>query len=149
LEVLVDPHFPLSGYPTKQFFWDLHNSWPLWYWQGASFAVLWFYLISACLTLDIDLDYPPEELIIPSAIIFLGPTLLLPHASVWRRNAYHKYLLRLYGTGNIVDRRVEEVEEVKNLNSIGPDEDDNSDEYDEYSCSINSEDSDCDDKSNG
>jgi hypothetical protein len=164
-DILVDPHFPLSGYPTLQFFWDLHNSWPMWCWHLVSFFTMWFYLILACLALDVDLDYPPEELIIPIFIILLGPVLLLPHASVWRRKEYHQYLLRLYETGNFVARPVEPISEdleVK-LNFKRPDDDDDDDdddgtlnhqvlvgdEYDEYSHTTNSDDDDCDDDSKG
>jgi hypothetical protein len=104
IEVLVDPKFPLSGYPTLQFFWDFHHSWPLCYWHLTSFVTMWFYLITSCLALDVDLDYPPEELILPVAIIFTCPLLMLPHASFWRRKQHSQYLQRLYETGTVIDQ---------------------------------------------
>ncbi|KAL3933986.1 MAG: hypothetical protein SGARI_003572 [Bacillariaceae sp.] len=103
IEILVDPEYPLSGYPSLQFIWDLHHSWSLCTWHICCFVAIWFYFCTAALALDIDLDDPPEESAVSFGIIFITPMLLLPHASVLRRREYNQSLLDLYEKGSVVE----------------------------------------------
>lgn len=131
IQVFVHPTYPRSGYPCIQFFWDWHRSWPLWCWHVASIVTLWLYLITSCVVMDVDLDYPPDELIFPVTLIFVCPMLLLPHASVWRRKAYHRYWQRLHETGTI-------LEESGGATKLGQDDASTAADYNECSYTIRS-----------
>jgi hypothetical protein len=92
----LDPDYPLSGYPTILLNRDISNSWSLLKWHVACLITLWCYLVSACVSLEVDVDGPPEDLWIAIIIMISGPFLLLPGASILRQIEFNRFLLELF-----------------------------------------------------
>ena len=96
IPVRLDPDYPLSAYPIVQLDRDISNSWSLPKWHVACFSMIWCYLISACIALDVDVDGPPEDLYTAVVVVITGPVLLLPGASILRQIEHDQFISVLY-----------------------------------------------------
>ena len=107
VSIHLHPSYPLSGYPTIQLDRDISNSLSRANWRYLCFVTLWVYLVVACSGLGFSfLDYydedpfaagGPEDVVVAGIVLILGPTLLLPGASVLRQIQHDRFLLeKLY-----------------------------------------------------
>eukprot|EP00536_Pseudo-nitzschia_multiseries_P017205 jgi/Psemu1/314138/fgenesh1_kg.1431_\ len=121
VSVLVDPNFPLSGYPTADLDRDISNSWSLKQWQAACFVTIWCFLFSACSAIDIADNYGDdafavdkrvEDLCTDAIWILTGFGLLLPGASMLRQTEHDRFLVNILyePTGSVIQAGAEDEE---------------------------------------